>query len=104
MVPHLTIEQKINETWPQTGGEGAGVIVLGVSDEKKGEALVLLTTFAIDPVELRTKLLAAGFPALWIPKVVKQIETLPLLATGKLDLRACQKLAQESKTTVATEP
>jgi acyl-[acyl-carrier-protein]-phospholipid O-acyltransferase/long-chain-fatty-acid--[acyl-carrier-protein] ligase len=103
MVPHLTVEQKINETWPQPagGGEGAGVVVLGVPDDKKGEALVLLTTFALDPAELRKGLLAAGFPALWVPKTVKQVETLPLLATGKLDLRACQQIAADQKTPAA---
>jgi acyl-CoA synthetase (AMP-forming)/AMP-acid ligase II len=30
---------------------------------------------------------------LWVPRVVKHVDALPLLATGKLDLRACQQLA-----------
>jgi acyl-[acyl-carrier-protein]-phospholipid O-acyltransferase/long-chain-fatty-acid--[acyl-carrier-protein] ligase len=99
MVPHLTVEQKINEAWPeQAAGNGTGVAVLGVPDDKKGEALVLLTTFPIDASDLRKRLTAAGLPQLWVPKVIKQVDTLPLLATGKLDLRACQQLAQEPET------
>ena len=91
--------QKIKEVWPQQpDGESHGVAVLGVPDEKKGEALVLLTTVAIDPSDLRKRLLAAGLPALWVPKLIKQVEALPLLATGKLDLRAAQQLAADTKT------
>jgi acyl-[acyl-carrier-protein]-phospholipid O-acyltransferase/long-chain-fatty-acid--[acyl-carrier-protein] ligase len=104
MIPHLTVEQKIEELWPQPAHDahhGPPFVVLGVVDEKKGEALVLLTTFAIDPVELRKRLTAAGLPMLWIPKIIKQVDSVPHLASGKLDLRACQQLAQDQKTPVA---
>lgn len=98
MVPHLTVEQKINETWPQEPHgtqHGPPFVVLGVPDDKKGEALVLLTTFALDSGDLRKGLLAAGLPALWIPKIIKRVEEVPHLASGKLDLRACQQIAVE---------
>jgi acyl-[acyl-carrier-protein]-phospholipid O-acyltransferase/long-chain-fatty-acid--[acyl-carrier-protein] ligase len=101
MVPHLTVEQKIEELWPRPAHDaqhGPPFVVLGVPDDKKGEALVLLTTFAIDPVELRKRLLAAGLPILWIPKIIKQVDSVPHLASGKLDLRACQQLALDEKT------
>jgi acyl-[acyl-carrier-protein]-phospholipid O-acyltransferase/long-chain-fatty-acid--[acyl-carrier-protein] ligase len=102
MIPHLTVEQKIREAWPEMKeGDGHGVVVLGVPDDKKGEALVLLTTYAIDPVDLRKRMTAAGLPSLWVPKMIKLVETLPLLATGKLDLRAAQQLAADQKTPVA---
>jgi acyl-[acyl-carrier-protein]-phospholipid O-acyltransferase/long-chain-fatty-acid--[acyl-carrier-protein] ligase len=98
MVPHLTVEQKIKEVWPASGeDESHGIVVLGVPDEKKGEALVLLTTFPIDPADLRKRMTAAGLPMLWVPKLVRQVDALPVLSTGKLDLRAAQKLAEEAK-------
>ena len=37
-----------------------------------------------------------GLPNLWIPKVIKQVAAIPILATGKLDLRACQRLAEQA--------
>jgi acyl-[acyl-carrier-protein]-phospholipid O-acyltransferase/long-chain-fatty-acid--[acyl-carrier-protein] ligase len=40
-----------------------------------------------------------GLPNLWIPKVVKQVAEIPILATGKLDLRACQRLASQASPT-----
>ena len=94
MIPHLTLEQKIAEAWNRSGeAEGPSLVVLGVPDEKKGESLVLLTTLFIDPADLRQRLLNLGLPLLWVPRVVKHVDELPRLATGKLDLRACQQLA-----------
>jgi acyl-[acyl-carrier-protein]-phospholipid O-acyltransferase/long-chain-fatty-acid--[acyl-carrier-protein] ligase len=103
MVPHITLEHRIAEAFAQPGAdhEQLNVVVMGVPDEKKGEALVLLTTLHIDPNDLRKRLLGLGLPALWVPRAVKHIDHLPLLATGKLDLRACQKLALEDGNSAA---
>jgi acyl-[acyl-carrier-protein]-phospholipid O-acyltransferase/long-chain-fatty-acid--[acyl-carrier-protein] ligase len=69
---------------------------MGVRDEAKGEALVLLSAVDIDLAELRTMLHEAGVPNLWIPKQVQRVEAIPVLASGKLDLKKCQGLAAES--------
>ncbi|MCE0496558.1 MAG: MFS transporter [Methylacidiphilales bacterium] len=97
MVPHLTIEQKITEAWRDVGPhhEGPVAVVIGIPDEKRGESLVLLTILPIEQNELRQKLSAQGLPNLWIPKVIKRVAAIPLLATGKLDVAACQRLATE---------
>jgi acyl-[acyl-carrier-protein]-phospholipid O-acyltransferase/long-chain-fatty-acid--[acyl-carrier-protein] ligase len=63
-----------------------------VQDEAKGEALVLLTAIDIDVAELRKKLQEAGVPNLWIPKHIQRVEAIPVLASGKLDLKRCQGL------------
>lgn len=104
MVPHLTVEQKIVEAMqiPHGDHDGPSVIVVGIPDEKRGESLVALTTVAIDQVELRKRLMAMGLPNLWIPKVIKRIEAFPVLATGKLDLRACHKLAEHTDVPVSS--
>jgi acyl-[acyl-carrier-protein]-phospholipid O-acyltransferase/long-chain-fatty-acid--[acyl-carrier-protein] ligase len=103
MVPHLTIEQKIAELIPHGDkGDAPFVAVLGVPDEKRGESLVLLAAIPIDLSKLRTQLLAQGLPLLWIPKVVRQVDALPLMATGKLDLRACLQLVASAENFPAT--
>ena len=104
MVPHLTIEQKIADILSQGGeaSEGQTVVVVGIPDDKKGESLVALTTIFFDAAELRKQLAAQGLPNLWIPKIIRQVPAIPLLATGKLDLRACEKLARAAATPVAT--
>jgi acyl-[acyl-carrier-protein]-phospholipid O-acyltransferase / long-chain-fatty-acid--[acyl-carrier-protein] ligase len=98
MVPHLTIEQRIVEALDlhPAHGEGPAVAVVGVPDEKRGESLIVLSTVPVEQAELRKRLVALGLPNLWIPKVVKQVPAIPILATGKLDLRACQRLAKEA--------
>jgi acyl-[acyl-carrier-protein]-phospholipid O-acyltransferase/long-chain-fatty-acid--[acyl-carrier-protein] ligase len=35
-----------------------------------------------------------GFPNLWIPKFIKKVDEIPLLGTGKLNLRKIQELAK----------
>ena len=55
---------------------------------------MLLTTCAKStPRTCAKKLSEAGLPNLWIPKIVKQIETMPILGTGKLDLQRCKEIA-----------
>ena len=102
MVPHLTVEQKIVEALNHSalGHDGPTVAVVGVPDDKRGESLVVLTTVPIEQNELRQKLVALGLPNLWIPKIIKRVTTIPLMATGKFDLRACQRLAMAEEISV----
>jgi acyl-[acyl-carrier-protein]-phospholipid O-acyltransferase/long-chain-fatty-acid--[acyl-carrier-protein] ligase len=32
-------------------------------------------------------------PGLWVPKLIRRVEKIPVLGTGKLDLMACRELA-----------
>ena len=66
--------------------------IMGVQDEAKGEALVLLAAVDVDLAELRDKLREAGVPNLWIPKQVERVEAIPVLASGKLDLKKCKEI------------
>ena len=99
MIPHGTIEQRIAELFNWSEEEGYSAVVMGVPDATKGEALVLLTTKEIAADQVRGKLLAAGLPSLWVPKMIKRVECIPVLGTGKLDLKACRDLALEAAET-----
>ncbi len=93
MVPHGTVEQKILDVFGWEQNEGVILMVTSVPDAAKGEALVLLTTRPIEADQLRPQLLNAGLPALWIPRVVHVVEKIPMLGTGKLDLKGCREIA-----------
>ena len=95
MVPHETVEQKIIDLLELSGRDERPIAIVGVQDESKGEALVLLSAVDIDLAELRKKLQEAGVPNLWIPKSVQRVESIPVLASGKLDLKKCQERAAE---------
>jgi acyl-[acyl-carrier-protein]-phospholipid O-acyltransferase/long-chain-fatty-acid--[acyl-carrier-protein] ligase len=96
MVPHGTIEQKIIETYQIDQNEGPRIAVVGTPDSSKGEALVLLTSIAINGDELRERLFTAGLPNLWIPKIIRRVEHIPLMGSGKTDLKGCRELAMDT--------
>ncbi len=97
MVPHETIEDKIVDSLDLSGRDERTIAIVGVQDEAKGEALVLLSAVDIDLAELRSKLHDAGVPNLWIPKQVQRVESIPVLASGKLDLKKCNELAENDE-------
>jgi acyl-[acyl-carrier-protein]-phospholipid O-acyltransferase/long-chain-fatty-acid--[acyl-carrier-protein] ligase len=97
MVPHGTVEQKLAEAFALDQSEGPSVAVVGVPDAAKGEALVLLTTLNLGADQIRDKLTAAGLPNLWVPKIIRRVEKIPMLGTGKLDLKGCKDLAMSSE-------
>jgi len=95
MVPHEALEHKIVDLLDLSGKDERTVALVGVQDEAKGEALVLLSAVDVDLAQLRKKLHESGVPNLWIPKHVQRVEAIPVLASGKLDLKRCKELALE---------
>ncbi len=93
MVPHGTVEQKIVELLELDQSAGYVVVVVGVPDASKGEALVLLTTLLLAADQVRECLLGADLPGLWVPKIIRRVEKIPVLGTGKLDLKRCREIA-----------
>lgn len=73
-------------------------VVAGVPDARKGERLVVLHLKADrDPHEICRALAARGLPNLWIPTPdsFAEVEAIPVLGSGKLDLRWLAKAARE---------
>jgi acyl-[acyl-carrier-protein]-phospholipid O-acyltransferase/long-chain-fatty-acid--[acyl-carrier-protein] ligase len=94
MVPHEAIENKIVDLLGLSGRDERPFAIMGVQDETKGEALVLLSAVDIDLTVVRDKLRDGGVPNLWIPKQVQRVEAIPVLASGKLDLARCKTIAE----------
>ena len=93
MVPHEMIEQKILSTLKLDAHSERVIAIAGVPDEVKGEAIVLLSSIEIDLQELRAALREAHVPNLWVPRSIRRVEKIPMLASGKLDLGKCKELA-----------
>ncbi len=96
MVPHLAVESAILEA---TGATEQSVAVTSLPDPKRGERLAVIHTkeLGMSPQEIVQKIAASGLPRLWIPSAEEfiEVETIPVLGTGKLDLRRLRELAQE---------
>ncbi len=97
MVPHLRIEEVLGRVLGLDEGE-CRLVVTAVPDHRKGERLVVLHTGLPMPAEqICRELAAAGLPPIWVPSPDSfyQVKSVPLLGTGKLDLRSIQRLAKD---------
>ncbi|MGF1657389.1 MAG: AMP-binding protein [Verrucomicrobiales bacterium] len=95
MVPHETVETALLNALDRATEDERCLAVVGIPDPAKGEALVLLTTLDMSAEEVREKISAAGLPNLWAPRQIKKVESIPILASGKLDLGALKQAALE---------
>jgi acyl-[acyl-carrier-protein]-phospholipid O-acyltransferase/long-chain-fatty-acid--[acyl-carrier-protein] ligase len=97
MVPHLRVEEAILEII-DNGDEGdVRVVVASVPDERKGERLVVIhVPLEVKPDDICRQLAAAGLPNLWIPSPDSflEVESIPVLGSGKIDLKAVAELAK----------
>ncbi|MFT4177324.1 MAG: AMP-binding protein [Luteolibacter sp.] len=99
MVPHETVEAAINKVLHLDAEAERKIAVVGVPDEQKGEAILLLSTIAgpaleQECIDLRYKLLDEGLASLWCPKKIVPVPEIPVLASGKLDIKSCEELAR----------
>lgn len=95
MVPHGKVEEALHVVIEATEQVFA---VTAVPDEKKGERLAVLCCKAEIEIEVVIgKLQEHGLPNLFIPKPrdFVRVEALPLLGSGKMDLRAIKRIALE---------
>ena len=99
MVPHIQIEEAINDLMGDSDEEDLLAAVTSVPDAKKGERLIVLhlpTKREVD--DIRSALAEEkGLPNLFIPSRNSFIEVaeLPVLGTGKLDLKGIKDIAMQ---------
>ena len=81
--------------------------VTAIPDERKGEQLVVLHTLEESSIpDVLHKVTATGLPNLFIPRRDNfiKVDQLPVLGTGKLDLRALKRMALERGTKAQLSP
>jgi acyl-[acyl-carrier-protein]-phospholipid O-acyltransferase / long-chain-fatty-acid--[acyl-carrier-protein] ligase len=93
MVPHGRIEEDLHAAAAATTPT---FVVTAVPDEKKGERIAVITTLDLAQVpSLLEKLARSGLPNLFLPRAdaFVRVDALPVLGTGKTDLRAVKQIA-----------
>ncbi|MDZ4774200.1 MAG: acyl-[ACP]--phospholipid O-acyltransferase [Planctomycetota bacterium] len=96
MVPHGRVEEALHQA---AGSDLPVFAVTALPDEKKGERLAVLTTLDLAKLPPILEALAkSGLPNLFLPRIdaFVKVEALPLLGTGKLDLKRVKQIAAES--------
>jgi acyl-[acyl-carrier-protein]-phospholipid O-acyltransferase/long-chain-fatty-acid--[acyl-carrier-protein] ligase len=99
MVPHIEIEEKLAEIIGVPEEDGLKAAVTAIADERKGERLVVLyTDVAVTPAQMRERLMESGMPNLYVPSAdsFRRVDHLPMLGSGKLDLKQIKKMAEEA--------
>jgi acyl-[acyl-carrier-protein]-phospholipid O-acyltransferase/long-chain-fatty-acid--[acyl-carrier-protein] ligase len=93
MVPHIKIEDKLHDL---AGVTEQVFAVTSLPDEKKGERIVVITTLSAEKLApVLEKLPQCDLPALWKPRANQffHVDALPMLGTGKIDLRGVKAAA-----------
>ena len=97
MVPHIRVEEAIARIL-DLDEEELKVVITSAPDAKKGERLVVLyTDIGRSPEEICRALGEGGLPPLWIPSPDNfcHVKFIPVLGTGKLDLKRIKDTAME---------
>lgn len=92
MVPHGVLEDELHSRLGQVGV----VAVTAIPDEKKGEKLMVIYAREVTDAEiLQQYMTASALPNLWKPgrDCYVAVENLPILGTGKLDLKGIREIA-----------
>ena len=98
MVPHIMIEETLTQIIGEDEEQGLQAAVTAVPDAKKGERLIVIhTSLQQTPEQLCQALSDAGLPNIYIPSQDSflEVEELPFLGSGKLDLKRIQQIALE---------
>jgi len=99
MVPHVSVEHELAMLFSEgDDDEEVRVCVTAVPDEKKGERLVVLHLPTEKDIDcIRRSLGELGLPNIFIPSKDSfcEVEEIPLLGTGKLDLKGARTVAAE---------
>ncbi|MBX3177637.1 MAG: MFS transporter [Candidatus Hydrogenedentes bacterium] len=95
MVPHTKVEETLHGLLDLTEQRMA---VTSVPDPQKGERLVVFHTLAEDELDRLLKAIPqSDIPNLWAPRASSfhAIAEIPVLGTGKMDIKTVKKMAQE---------
>ncbi len=95
MVPHGKVEEALQQA---AEADTQVFAVTGIPDDKKGERLAVLHTLDESQIpDILAKLSTSGLPNLFIPSRSQfvKVDALPVLGTGKLDLRGVKRIALE---------
>jgi acyl-[acyl-carrier-protein]-phospholipid O-acyltransferase / long-chain-fatty-acid--[acyl-carrier-protein] ligase len=96
MIPLEKVEEDMHAV---LGTADRVLAVSAIADEKRGERLIVLhlPALALSKREISQKLIERGMPNLWVPseRDYHEVKELPVLGTGKLDLKRVKELAAE---------
>jgi acyl-[acyl-carrier-protein]-phospholipid O-acyltransferase/long-chain-fatty-acid--[acyl-carrier-protein] ligase len=98
MIPHGRVEELLQHA---AGADAPVFAVTGIPDERKGERLAVLTTLDSERLpDVLAQLSHSGLSNLFLPRLdaFVRVDALPVLGTGKTDLKRVKEIALERLT------
>jgi acyl-[acyl-carrier-protein]-phospholipid O-acyltransferase/long-chain-fatty-acid--[acyl-carrier-protein] ligase len=95
MVSHVHLEEALHHA---LGSLEQRLVVTSVSDDQKGERFVVLhLDLGLEVDVLLKRVRDSGLPPLWVPRREHfyRVESLPVMGSGKLDLKLVKQTAQK---------
>ena len=102
MVPLEKVEEEIHAV---LGSTERLVVVTAIADPKRGERIVVLhLPLEMPPAEVVKKLEKRGLPNIYLPgpRDFFQVAELPILGSGKIDLKKCKQMAMDLAASMAS--
>ncbi len=94
MISHIAIENAIAEELNIADSDKQLLAISSMQDDNRGECLVLISAIDIDLKELQDICKSAKIPNIAVPKHIVRVKDIPILPTGKLDLKAIISLGK----------
>ncbi|WGE41550.1 acyl-[ACP]--phospholipid O-acyltransferase [Actinobacillus equuli] len=85
----------IEESLSPVFGEDVQFTATTVSDDKKGESVVLLVKSELALEEIKERIKTSGLPPIMQPSEVLLVPEIPLLGSGKVDYKGAKKIVVE---------
>jgi len=102
MVPHVLIEEELAQILSagmNVESNEPTVAVTALPHPTRGEQIIVFYRESLlGPAELIERMVAAGLPRIWIPRIEGfiKVDSIPVLGTGKLDLAAVKRMAEST--------
>ncbi len=97
MIPHGRIEEEIIDILGLCTTNDLSIAIISVSDEKKGERLILFSSVECDLKNINHSLKQRGVSNLWMPKELILVNQIPVLSTGKINWPAIRSFVEDKK-------
>ncbi len=98
MISLTRVEDAIREA---VGDHESQLVAVNLPDPKKGERIVVLVVEASEPGTLEQRLYHSDLPPLLTPAAIYPVAQLPILGTGKLDVKGAKARAAELEAATA---
>ena len=85
----------VEEALLQVFGDETQFTATSISDEKKGESVVLLVKSTLELADIKARIKASSLVPIMQPSEVLLVEEIPLLGSGKVDFKGAKQLAQK---------